>query len=327
MSRVFDIAKFLSICYVLSKGNDFSTTTTNNGHFSQRGAVMWKNEELEGLQRYIREFDRYPRIKDPAKIAELVKRWQKQKDQNTRDQLVYSNSRLVLRVALKYRNRGVPLEDLFQDGMMGLMRALEDYDPKKGSLSTYATWWIKGFICRTIPGTNTRRPYRLTDQAHKMIGLVAKTINRFYNKYGRWPDNEEICSSIHANGGETKVAKNITLQQVELCTRLLYEKYISLNSPVVCNGNDNPYLVEDVVADTKDLLDEIVGKRLDLKKIMASVQTIDPRTRTILHLRFQDEVTLGQIGKIFGLSRERIRQIEESGLEKIRQKLKLCLNG
>jgi RNA polymerase primary sigma factor len=285
---------------------------------------MWKNEEMQELQSYARQLCSYPVLRDRKKVTELIKRWRKYNDKQAYNQLIYGNTRLIISIACKYRNRGAPLLDIVQEGFIGLARALESYDPKKGALSTYATLWIRATIQRLIRNTNEKLPYRLADRTCQMIGLVTSISNVFFNKNGRWPNDAEIYSVIHAADVATEKSKsirNMTMKEVRFCLGIIFERYISLNAPTAANGANNTNPLGDVVADPMMRTDEIVEKRILQNKLAAKMRNLKPRIREILYLRFWEEMTLSEIGKRFGLSRERVRQIEENGLECLRRGL------
>lgn len=286
---------------------------------------MSKNEERNELQYYLRALRHYPVIRDPEKVVQLIERWRNHGDRQAYDQLVCGNSRLVVSIALKYIGQGVPLPDLIQEGFIGLMKALNGFDPKLGSLSTYATWWIRSRILAQIPYIGTKRPYHLPIQTHQMVGLVAKALKNFLSQYGRWPDDQEVHALIHTVDGtteETRLIKDMTMKNVRLCLRLVNEGCSSLDAPLGTNGEDNRSLGE-VIADTTMDVDKIVGSRLELNKIETEINRLELRTQLILRSHLLEGITLGEIGKRFELSRERIRQIEKNGLEKIKSKLKI----
>ncbi len=287
---------------------------------------MPKNDGWNELQQYAQYLSRYPVIRDPKKVAGLFKRWKKHGDRQAYDQLVYSNTRLIIAIALKFRGCGVPLPDLVQEGFLGLMRALEDWDETRASLGTHASWWIWSAMLQLISGISMKRPYRLPSKIYQRVGLVARIIKDFSDQYDRWPNDQEVYERIHAVDGtkdETRDLKHMTLREIKLCRRLLVERYCSLDSPPLpINGEEGKErFLSDVVADTKVDVDQIVESRYDLKKIEAEIDKLEPRERVIIRSRFLEEITLAEIGKSYGVSCERIRQIEEQVVKKIGQKL------
>lgn len=282
---------------------------------------MSNNEERDELQRYMRELSRYPVIRDRKEVVKLFRKWRKLGDRQAYDQLVYGNTRLIISIARKYLGQGVPLLDLIQEGFIGLMKALEKFDPKRGKLSTYATWWIESLIARLIPYTSTKRPYSMTPKIYGMVGLTVKALRTFFDKNGYWPDNQEVYAWIHAVDGtadETRNVKDMTIKKVNLCLRLINERYSSLDTPLIATDGKSAHSLSEVTADTTMDVDKIVESRLELNKIETKINKLKPRMSAILRARLLDEITLGEIGKRFELSRERIRQIEKSALEKIR---------
>jgi RNA polymerase primary sigma factor len=224
-----------------------------------------------------------------------------------RSQLIQANTRLVVSIAKKYIGRGVPFLDLIQEGNLGLMKAVEKYDYKRGfRFSTYATWWIRQTITRAIAeqGRTIRVPVHMVDR----IRLMYKAAHELEQKLGRPPTTEELAESMELDP-----------QRVEWMIQVSWLP-LSLESPV---GDEEDselgMFVEDTSSPTPT---QLTYENMLREKIHEVLATLSPREARILRLRFGLEngrsYTLEEIGKKFGLTRERIRQIEGKALRRLR---------
>jgi RNA polymerase primary sigma factor len=225
------------------------------------------------------------------------------------NRLVRANLRLVIAIAKRYINRGLPFSDLMQEGNIGLMKAAERFDPGRGyRFSTYATWWIRQAITRAISeySRTIRIPVHLNDTLSKM----AKFTNAFIQDNQRFPTFQEIAESLGLK--EERVARLLSLVQTPF--------------PLESNLKDyDDFKLADVIADesAEAPLDE--AERQELRELVnAALTPLTEREQKVLRLRFgiDDGIdhTLEGIGKILGLTRERIRQIEAIALKKLRRK-------
>jgi RNA polymerase primary sigma factor len=224
-----------------------------------------------------------------------------------REALTDANLRLVVSVARRYSNRGVPLIDLIQEGNLGLLRAVEKFDWRRGfKFSTYATWWIRQAVSRAIAddGRTIRIPVHLYDVVNRMARISAQ----LHQELGREPTDEELGAALQ-----------ISVERIRELSRVLPQP-ISLDLFV---GDDQDTRLSDVVADDNATsLEWAAEQRLLADQIRDTLLTLTPRERRVIERRFglgdDADETLTAIGREIGVTRERIRQIEATALRKLR---------
>ena len=228
--------------------------------------------------------------------------------EQARSELIRANLRLVVSIAKKYTNRGLQFLDLVQEGNMGLMRGIEKFDYRRGfKLSTYATWWIRQAITRAI--ADQARTIRVPIHMNESLHRLARVSRELVHSLGREPTVEEIA-----------VGMELPVEKVQRVMRIVREP-ISLEAPI---GGDGESSLGDFIedADATSPSEGAISNNL-ASETRRSLAALTPREEKILRMRFgigeKSEHTLEEVGKVYGVTRERIRQIEAKALARLRR--------
>lgn len=269
---------------------------------------MVENSEQTSLDIYLKQISVIPLITVQEEIA-LAKQIAGG-DEKAREKMITANLRLVVKIAQDYSNIGLSLLDLINEGNIGLMKAVERFDPSKGGkLSTYASWWIKQSIKRAL--ANQSKTIRLPVHMVDRVTQIRKTTLYLTEKLGREPTDDEIAEEM-----KIPVSRITHLKSVS-------KKPSSLDSPI---NNEEGSTLGDIVADEKSNspVENLQSKSLigDVDKVLS---TLEPREADIIRLRFglegQDPQTLEEVGERIGITRERVRQLQEQAIRQLRRNM------
>jgi len=266
------------------------------------------------LGAYLNEIGEIPLLTraDEQRLGKRIKKG----DRAAREQMIRANLRLVVKIAQDYAGLGLPLLDLISEGNIGLMKGVERFDPNRGTkFSTYGAWWIKQAVRRALANQSKtiRLPVHLVDKLAKMRRIAVQ----LFDELGREPTDEELAKEI-----------GVTAQRVAQLRRISMRP-TSLNAMV---GDEADAELGDLIADETAVMPgrDLESRNL-LKELRSVLHILDERERAILSLRFplSDETppTLEQIGKRFKVTRERIRQIQNVALKKLRKALETLPQG
>jgi len=257
----------------------------------------------DALQLFLREAGRHPLL-TAAQEVELAKRIERGDDE-AKQRMIQSNLRLVVSIAKNYRNQGLPFLDLIQEGTLGLIRAVEKFDWRRGyKFSTYATWWIRQAVARALAdkARTIRMPVHIVERLQKMN----RAERNLWTQLGREPSLEEIAEEA-----------SLPIQQARE-VRAAARAATSLDQPV---GDQEEAVLGDFVAGEGPLPDEEVEVSLRSQALQQALATLSEREREVLALRYglddHEPKTLEEIGRRLGLTRERVRQIEVEALRRL----------
>ncbi len=266
--------------------------------------------EDKALQKYIKEIEKIPLL-TPEEEQELARRYYETKDPEAAKKLILSNLRFVVKIAMEYRNYGVRLLDLIQEGNLGLMTALKKFDPYKGyRFITYAVWWIRAYIQRYILKNLRIVGMGTTETERKLIYKLGPVKNALMLQSGEEVSSEDVAKEL-----------GVSAKDVEEMETRLFTPDLSLDAEVDDEGRTR---VEDLFAsDTGNQEDFVIEKERKEKlkeKLARAKEQLKDRERLILEKRLLAEkpMTLQELADQLGISRERVRQIEKRTLEKLR---------
>lgn len=261
------------------------------------------------IKEYLKEIDESPLLswEEEKDLANAVI---DSNDPLAREQLIRSNLRLVVNIAKKFSGRGMTLGDLIEEGNLGLLRAVDTFDPEHGvRFSTYSSWWIKQAIKRAI--LSNAQPIHIPTYMVELINQWRQTYAEMESKLGRTVSLEEMAGAMSVPIRKARAIKEI----VEVV-----DNGFQYDSPEQNSGLDEAIEDDSILTPEEDL-----GSNEELSKALELLDQIDPREAEVLQLRFGlngcEPLTLKQIGKKLGLTRERVRQIQHSALEQLNQLL------
>ena len=264
--------------------------------------ITWETT-TDALQLFLREAGRHPLL-TAAQEVELAKQIESG-EPLAKQRMIQSNLRLVVSIAKNYRNQGLPFLDLIQEGTLGLIRAVEKFDWRRGyKFSTYATWWIRQAVARALAdkARTIRMPVHIVERLQKMN----RAERNLWATLGREPTLEEIADEA-----------NLSLQQAKE-VRAAARASTSLDAPV---GESDDAVLGDFVAGEGPLPDEVVEDSLRSETLAIALRSLPDRHRTVVMLRYglddAEPKTLEEIGRRLGLTRERVRQIEVEALKRL----------
>lgn len=267
---------------------------------------------------YLKDICRIPLLTADEELA-LAKAYKENNDIEAKNNLINANLRLVVSIAKRFAGQGVLFMDLIQEGNLGLIRAVEKFDYSLGyKFSTYATWWIKQAITRTI--ADTGRTVRLPVHLHEQLQKNKKAVKILYEELHREPTDEEVVDYI--NEHKMLVQKNsiMTLEKYRE-----YNKYFSneISLYTTIGEEEDSFLIDFIEdEDTSNVEDEATGElvRNKIDEVLNDVLT--PKEKNIIYLRYGfngEPKTLEEIGQIYGVTRERVRQIQVKALNKLKR--------
>jgi RNA polymerase primary sigma factor len=260
----------------------------------------------DSYQLYLREIGQVKLLtrEEESTLARRIKRG----DEGAREQMIKANLRLVVKIAREYEGIGLPLLDLINEGNIGLMKAVDRFDPKKGAkFSTYSSLWIKQSIRRAL--SNMSKTIRLPVHVLEKLALIGKSETRLQAALDRRPTDEEVAHDLKVDVRRVRRYREAARAPV------------SLDAPL---GEDDSAPVSEVVADANASAPfDRLASRTDQEMLREVMGSLDARESKILAMRYglhdDQPQTLEQLGRHFGLTRERIRQIQEKALQKMRE--------
>ncbi len=273
--------------------------------FNRAKAVRKTKKSLDATQLYLNEIGFSPLLS--ADEEKYFARLALKGDEASRKRMIESNLRLVVKISRRYINRGLTLLDLIEEGNLGLMRAVEKFDPERGfRFSTYATWWIRQTIERAI--MNQTRTIRLPIHVVKELNVYLRAARELTQKLDHEPTADEIAEMLDRPAGDVKRLLGLN------------ERVSSVDTPV---GPDSDKAVLDTIADTRECDPSLLLQTSDIKDSISSwLEELSEKQREVVARRFglrgYESCTLEEVGREIGLTRERVRQIQVEALRRLR---------
>jgi RNA polymerase nonessential primary-like sigma factor len=291
-----------------SKVKQAEVTTKTSKEGATEKVSSADSKVMDATQLYLGEIGFSPLLTAPEEV--YYARRSLRGDDVARNRMIESNLRLVVKISRRYNNRGLSLLDLVEEGNLGLIRAVEKFDPEKGfRFSTYATWWIRQTIERAI--MNQTRTIRLPIHIVKKLNVYLRTARELAHKLTHEPTAEDIAKELDVSAKEvSKILK-------------LNERISSVDTPI---GNNSDKELLDIIPDRKEATPEHELQDDDMKlRIVDWLEDLNPKQREVLARRFGllgcEAATLENVGKEIGLTRERVRQIQVEALKCLRDVL------
>ncbi len=264
------------------------------------------------LETYLRDINQVPLL-TAEQEKELGWRIINDNDPSAKDHMIRANLRLVVAISKNYTKRGLPIGDLIEEGNIGLIRAVEGFDPAQGArFSTYASWWIKQSIKRTL--INARQPIHIPAYMIELIGRWRRTARSFEDEHRRQPSVEEMAELM-----------DLPRRKAEIVLQAMQAHRSTSHAPTMEDGEALDFA--SVIPDGRhEHPEQLIGRLEDIEAVLAIIDTLEDRGARVVRLRYglegQAPLTLKQIGRVIGLTRERVRQIEMDTLRRIQHKLK-----
>ncbi|MFH4400796.1 RNA polymerase sigma factor RpoS [Vibrio diabolicus] len=298
----FDTASVKTIDNELEKSSSTESKTAAREEFDA------SSKSLDATQLYLGEIGFSPLLTAEEEV--LYARRALRGDEAARKRMIESNLRLVVKISRRYSNRGLALLDLIEEGNLGLIRAVEKFDPERGfRFSTYATWWIRQTIERAL--MNQTRTIRLPIHVVKELNIYLRTARELSQKLDHEPTAEEIAAQL-----------DIPVEDVSKMLRL-NERISSVDTPI---GGDGEKALLDIIPDANNSDPEVSTQDDDIKSSLIHwLEELNPKQKEVLARRFgllgYEPSTLEEVGREIGLTRERVRQIQVEGLRRLREVL------
>ena len=275
--------------------------------------IIYTDYKDELLNSYLKDIAKY-KILDTSEVAFLVSRAQ-QGDEKARERLITSNLRFVVTIAKKYQNRGISLMDLISAGTEGLIKSIEKFDTERGTVFlTYAGWWIKQCIYNTIYAHGEE--IRLPISQRLLVIKILDATNDFVQKYSRNPSSEELAELT-----------GIDIHQINFLSQFS-NKLLSIDDFIGDSEEKNQLC--DIIPDNEPLLDDQINKKFVLSNLDKMLDALSDREHDLIRMLFgigMDPVDSTTVSEMYGVGKERIRQMKESALGKLKKKFANQLNG